>query len=193
MKSIYDGHGCTADAYRNKLEPVFNAILRQWHKLSEQEGFKYALAFGTYIAWLRHESYIPWDYDLDVYVGRDSLQTLMNLAETRPDWCMSPQDFQVRPRPTDKKASRGSYSIHTTQSRSHNAPNTVALSTAGVFLFRSTVVPSTARLQDWFISMLMGGNWHTLTFSCLIVLPNPWKTSLHHTRHRFCQQSGHVL
>lgn len=104
MKSIYDGHGCTADAYRNKLEPVFNAILRQWHKLSEQEGFKYALAFGTYIAWLRHESYIPWDYDLDVYVGRDSLQTLMNLAETRPDWCMSPQDFQVRPRPTDKKS-----------------------------------------------------------------------------------------
>lgn len=45
-------------------------ILKDVHHFCDKENIRYSLAYGTLIGAIRHQGYIPWDNDIDIYMPR---------------------------------------------------------------------------------------------------------------------------
>lgn len=45
-------------------------VLKKVKKIFDENGLKYYLAYGTLIGTVRHEGFIPWDDDIDIWVPR---------------------------------------------------------------------------------------------------------------------------
>eukprot|EP00729_Bicosta_minor_P004128 gene4128-13657_t len=64
----------------NPLSETFDALLRQFHQLATDNGIPYSITWGTYVGYKRHGSYIPYDGDIDVHVGKESIAKLHALT-----------------------------------------------------------------------------------------------------------------
>lgn len=54
-------------------------------KIFEKEGIWYSLACGTVLGAIRHEGFIPWDYDVDIYVMLPDRERVRNLLPRNID------------------------------------------------------------------------------------------------------------
>lgn len=77
LNQVY-GYGAPAFADKTK----FTAALAWFHSFAESHGIEYALAYGTQLGQLRHpsECFIPYDHDMDVFVGPEAAEILAKLA-----------------------------------------------------------------------------------------------------------------
>ena len=58
-------------------------ILKQVHDFCEEKSLKYVLAYGTLIGAIRHNGFIPWDDDIDIWMPRKDYDLFM---EVFPEW-----------------------------------------------------------------------------------------------------------
>ena len=65
----------------NKLQSKQLQMLEKLIEIFESNGIKYWMAYGSVLGAIRHDGFIPWDDDIDVYInGRDyeKLQKIFN-------------------------------------------------------------------------------------------------------------------
>ena len=62
-----------------ELKKIQLELLLVFHEYCCKHGIKYSLAAGTLIGAVRHNGFIPWDDDIDVYLLREDYNRLINL------------------------------------------------------------------------------------------------------------------
>ena len=62
----------TLEAQKGLLE-----LLKEFHSFCVQNDINYSLAYGSLLGAIRHEGFIPWDDDLDVFVDRTNYNLLI--------------------------------------------------------------------------------------------------------------------
>lgn len=87
--------GLQSLASPNHLAPVFDTLLKRWDAIANKAGIAYSLTFGTYLGWLRNRTYIPYDQDMDVHIGKESLGKILRLAAY--PWCSFNSDLKAQP------------------------------------------------------------------------------------------------
>lgn len=90
LDKIY-GHQCP----RNPHTTGFDAIMTKWDQIATRANIPYSITYGTYLGWLRHQDYIPYDEDLDVHIGIESVSKLM--AMKGKDGCCDSRDLSTHP------------------------------------------------------------------------------------------------
>lgn len=90
------------DVNRKKLWMVSLDLLLEFDQICRKHNLKYFLAGGTLLGAIRHQGFIPWDDDVDVYMLRDDFDKLPAYGEdfkypyffetpyTDPGYCYSP-------------------------------------------------------------------------------------------------------
>ena len=61
---------------RKKLWAVGIDLLIQFDKVCREHNLRYSLAFGTLLGCIRHDGFIPWDDDIDVFMPREDYELL---------------------------------------------------------------------------------------------------------------------
>ena len=62
---------------KNPKAQVFDAMLTKWDQIASNVNIRYSATYGTYLGWLRTGGYIPYDGDMDVHIGSESVAKLM--------------------------------------------------------------------------------------------------------------------
>lgn len=73
-----------------ELQDIELQILEYVHKVCEEQGYRYYLAYGTLIGAIRHKGFIPWDDDIDIVMPRDDYEKLQKFLLENKD-----ENFEV--------------------------------------------------------------------------------------------------
>lgn len=60
-----------------ELRELQMGILDDIHRFCEEQGLRYSLSSGTLIGAVRHQGYIPWDDDIDIYMQRGDYERFL--------------------------------------------------------------------------------------------------------------------
>ena len=71
-------------------------ILKKVASICDREGFKYFLAYGTLIGTIRHNGFIPWDDDLDIWMPRPDYEKFLSYFEEHKEELMPLMAFNQR-------------------------------------------------------------------------------------------------
>ena len=75
---------------RDECKQIQINILNEIATICEINGLQYYLAYGTLLGAIRHEGFIPWDDDIDIYLARndyDRLAMILKNPQTaKPVW-----------------------------------------------------------------------------------------------------------
>ena len=63
----------------DEAKKVLLGVLDEFHDFCEKHSLKYVLAAGTLLGAIRHNGFIPWDDDIDVYMPRPDYEKLLKL------------------------------------------------------------------------------------------------------------------
>ncbi|MBQ5951116.1 MAG: LicD family protein [Lachnospiraceae bacterium] len=67
-------------------------ILRWFHQICEENGLKYTAVFGTMLGAVRHQGFIPWDDDVDVFLPLEDGQKLRNVFRSEEYFLQCPEN-----------------------------------------------------------------------------------------------------
>ena len=63
----------------DEAKQMLVGVLDEFHDFCEKHALKYVLAAGTLLGAIRHNGFIPWDDDIDVYMPRPDYEALLKL------------------------------------------------------------------------------------------------------------------
>lgn len=66
----------------DELKQIELNVLKEVHKVCEEQGFRYSLVGGTLIGAIRHGGFIPWDDDIDICMPRPDYNKLIEYCKT---------------------------------------------------------------------------------------------------------------
>ena len=66
-----------------ELKQLQCEVLKVAHEFCLENGLKYSLACGTLLGAIRHNGYIPWDDDIDIYMPREDYDKLIRVFPER--------------------------------------------------------------------------------------------------------------
>ncbi len=72
--------GFTVTTRRKEIWAIEIDLLMQLDRVCKEHGLKYCVGAGTLLGAVRHQGFIPWDDDVDVYMLRKDYDELMELA-----------------------------------------------------------------------------------------------------------------
>lgn len=64
-----------------KLQATCTDILFHFDEICKKHGLTYYLAFGTLLGAVRHNGFIPWDDDIDLFMPKEDLDKLLAIAD----------------------------------------------------------------------------------------------------------------
>lgn len=67
----------------DELKSIELEIMKKIHDFCEEKGINYTLAAGTLLGAIRHNGFIPWDDDIDIYVNR---KDYWRFEKEFPEW-----------------------------------------------------------------------------------------------------------
>lgn len=82
----------------DELKTIELSIMKKVHQFCEEKGIWYVLTYGTLIGAVRHEDFIPWDDDIDIFVMRDGFE---KFEREFPQWGKSHGLFLAGPNSKD--------------------------------------------------------------------------------------------
>ena len=68
-----------------KLQLAELSILKEVRDFCDERGIVYYLAFGSLLGAVRHQGFIPWDDDVDVFMMRPDYERFLQTAKELPD------------------------------------------------------------------------------------------------------------
>ncbi|MDO5357933.1 MAG: LicD family protein [Slackia faecicanis] len=76
----------------DEIKSIELNILLELDRICTEHGLAYLLAYGTCLGAVRHEGFIPWDDDIDVFMPRDDYEKLYSLFQNGLE---SPYELQT--------------------------------------------------------------------------------------------------
>ena len=67
------------DVIKNKKANIFNKMLNWFENFSTKYQINYSIAYGTLLGQIRTQDYIPYDMDVDIFIGKDDVYRLFEL------------------------------------------------------------------------------------------------------------------
>lgn len=77
----------------NVLQNNLYSLLIEFDELCRKYDIKYFLAAGTALGAVRHNRFLPWDDDMDLYITRDNWNKLRHVLETKDDVLLNGRSF----------------------------------------------------------------------------------------------------
>lgn len=65
--------------YKNPNEKEYDIILEWFNNFSNKYIINYSIAGGTMLGYVRNKKYIPWDDDVDIFIGKDDAYKIISL------------------------------------------------------------------------------------------------------------------
>lgn len=72
-----------------KVQDTLIQMAKEAHKIFEKHKIKYFITFGTLLGAVRHEGFIPWDDDFDIFIFDEDYDMAINYLERElPEWLL---------------------------------------------------------------------------------------------------------
>ena len=79
-----------------EIQNIEFEMLKWFHLLCEQNNLKYSMVGGTMLGAVRHQGFIPWDDDVDVYLPMEDALKLLNVFQSDEYFLQCPEtDIQT--------------------------------------------------------------------------------------------------